>query len=78
MINSGFLKLNFKDLGKGLSVAVIVALLGALQQAVSGHGFDFASFDWAGIMKAVELAFTGYVAKNLFSNEQGKFLGRIG
>ena len=75
---SGFLKLNFNDLTKGLTVAVIVVVLGALQQMVSSHGLDVASYDWGSILDIAWKAAGAYLAKNLLSTEDGKVLGRIG
>lgn len=70
--------LKVKDWSKGLVVAVAVALLGTLQQMITGHGFDFASYDWGMITNAVGLAFTAYIAKQFGTDDNGKFMGRIG
>lgn len=76
-MNSGFFKLNLQDLAKGLVVAVIAVVLGALQQMVTAHGFDFASYDWQSIINLAITAGGAYLGKNLFSSD-GKVLGRIG
>lgn len=74
---SKLFKLNLKDFGKGLVVAVIAALLGALQQALETQGLNLASFDWAEILNVVEAAFLAYITKNLLSDSEGKVLGKI-
>lgn len=80
MINkiSGMFRLNLSDLAKGLVVAVLAAVLGALQQLVFAHGLDFASYDWSLIGTVVSTAFTSYMGKNFFSDENGKVMGKIG
>lgn len=75
---SGFLKLNIKDLGKGLVVAVLVTLFAALQQALTKHGVDVQAYDWSGIWNVVWLSVTGYLSKNLLSDQEGKFGGIVG
>ncbi len=75
---SGFLKLNLKDLSKGLVVAVGVVVLGAFQQALGSHGLEVTAWDWAGILDVAWKATTVYLAKNLLSDESGKVLGKIG
>lgn len=77
-MNSGILKLDWKDLAKGFVVAIIVVVLGALQQAVTAHGFDFASYDWGAILNVAWQAAGAYLMKNLLSDEQGKVFGKIG
>jgi len=75
---SGFLRLNLGDLSKGLVVAVLVVVLGAIQQALSAHGLDFATYDWAAILDVAWKAAVAYLGKNLLSNDEGKVFGRIG
>ena len=75
---SNFLNLNLKDLAKGLGIAIIAVVLGALQQALTDHGFDFGSYDWAGILDLAWKAAGIYLTKNLLSTPDGKLLGKIG
>ena len=75
---STFLKLNLSDVSKGLVVAVIVAILGILQQMFTEHGLAFAMFDWAGILDVAWKAAVAYLGKNLLSDQNGRVLGRIG
>jgi hypothetical protein len=75
---SEIFKLKVEDFLKGFVVAAMVAILGALQQMVSGHGFDFGAYDWHMITEAVSLAFTAYIGKQFGTDSTGKFMGRIG
>lgn len=75
---SGFLKLDLADFWKGLSLAVIVVVLGSLQQALTVHGFDFGSYDWVGILNVALTALVAYLGKNLISTPDGAVLGKIG
>ena len=75
---SGFLKLNLKDVSKGLVVAVLVVVLGALQQALTSHGLDVALYDWNAILDVAWKAAIAYLGKNLLSDSEGKVLGKIG
>lgn len=77
-MKSKLFTLNYKDFAKGLALAVIAVVIGALQQALTAHGFDFASYDWSGIIKLSIEAGLSYLIKNYFSNEQGQVFGRIG
>ena len=77
-LSSLFLRLNLKDVSKGLSVAIIVVVLGALQQAFTTHGLDVMAFDWNGIIDVAWKAAVAYLSKNLLSDSSGKFLGKIG
>lgn len=75
---SQFLSLNKSDYVKGLVVAVLVTVIGAIQQALTAHGLDLSSYDWTGIGKmAVECAIA-YLMKNLMSTSDGKVMGVIG
>ena len=77
-VNSLFLRLNLKDVAKGLSVAVIVVVLGMVQQSFKDHGLDVTAFDWAGIMDVAWKTGFAYLVKNYFSDEKGRLFGRIG
>ena len=74
-MKSTLFHLNINDFEKGLIVAVLVAILGAIQQALIGHGFDFSQYDWGGILNLALIAATGYLSKNLMTNSYGQFLG---
>ncbi len=70
--------LNSADVAKGIALAVITVVLGALQQALTAHGFDFASYDWGAILQLAVTAGIGYLTKNFLSTSDGKLFGRIG
>lgn len=75
---SNFLRLNLKDVVRGLVVAVLVVVLGAVQQALQDKGLDFASYDWPAIFDVAWKAAVAYLGKNFLSTPDGKVLGRIG
>lgn len=77
-MQSAFLKLNLRDLWKGLSIVVLGVILGALQQGLAVHGFNFGAYDWSGILDLAIKAGGLYLSKNLLSTPDGKVLGRIG
>jgi small basic protein len=70
--------LRSEDFAKGAALAVIVAVLGAVQQALTAHGFDVASYDWGFIINVAITAFVGYLGKNFVSDEKGAVLGKVG
>lgn len=74
-MNSKPFALDWKDLGKGLFLALTVALVGGIQQMLSSHGFDFASYDWGYVVNLVFVAFTGYMTKQFVSDTQGTPFG---
>jgi uncharacterized membrane protein len=78
MITSNFFTLNKLDLLKGLAVAVIAVVLGALQQGVTMHGFNFGAYDWGSILNIALSAGAAYLTKNLFTTADGKTFGFIG
>lgn len=77
-LQSLFLRLNLKDVSKGLAVAVIVVVLGALQQGFTAHGLDVLAFDWGNILDVAWKTAGAYLIKNVLSTPDGKFLGKIG
>lgn len=75
---SSLFRLNVQDLAKGLVIAVIAVVLGALQQAVTSHGFDIASYNWSSIVDIAWKAGGLYLSKNLLSDQNGRVFGKIG
>ena len=75
---SNFLRLNLKDVVKGLSIAVIAVVLGSLQQGITAHGFSFAEYDWSGILDLAWKTAGVYLTKNLISDKEGRVMGVIG
>ena len=76
-MNSKPFSLNLNDAAKAGIVLVIVAVLGALEQAFKDHGLDFAAFDWGFILNVAVTAAVGYLTKNFLSDNQGVFLGHL-
>lgn len=82
--------INIKDVAKGIIAAVFsavaIAILSSLYQLVQTPGFDVFAANWHVIIStdislAINVAigaFTGYLGKNFFSDNQGKFAGKIG
>jgi hypothetical protein len=77
MQGSGFFRLGWQDLVRGLVVAVLGAVLTAAQQAWSNN-VDPTTWDWRTIGGIALGAGIAYLAKNLLSTEDGKFAGKIG
>lgn len=72
---SKMFSLDRSDLWKGLYVAIATVVLGALQQMVTAHGLDFASYDWLSILDIAWKAGGAYLIKNFLSDVQGNPLG---
>jgi len=77
MANSSFGKLNVRDVLGGIAAAIVVVVLGALQQAVTNHGFDVMSYDWTNILDIAWKTAGAYLATNVFTTKEGKFLGAV-
>ena len=75
---SDLFRLKLNDLTKGLVIAVLAVVLGAIQESLTAHGLDFASYDWAGILDLTWKVVGVYLTKNLLSDKEGRVLGRIG
>jgi hypothetical protein len=63
--------INWKDLAKGLVVAVLAAVVAYFQQNLNGI------VDWNAVLQVAEAAALAYVTKNFFTNENGQFMGRL-
>ncbi len=72
---SKLFSLDKSDWWKGLYIAVITVVLGALQQMVTAHGLDFASYDWASILDIAWKAGGAYLLKNFLTDKDGNPLG---
>ncbi len=69
--------LNSRDLLKGLVVAVLGAILSALQTLVSNKGFDLTKTDLFYILSVALTSMCAYLAKNLLQDENGKLGGKF-
>jgi hypothetical protein len=77
MNGSGFFRLGWSDLARGLVIAVLGAVLTAAQQAYA-TSVDPTAWDWRTIGGIALGAALAYLAKNLLSTDDGKFAGKIG
>lgn len=88
-MGSPVMTLKATDFARGLAVAVGGAVLMSVITVVGGiintQGFDLWLVDWGTVGKMVANvatvsgfgAFSGYLVKNLFSDESGKLFGKI-
>ena len=74
---SKLFRLNFKDVGKAIVVAVLAAIYAGLTNELTAHGLDFSSYNWMGMLDLAETAAVAYISKNFLSNDEGKFLGKV-
>lgn len=74
---SQLFKLNVKDISSSVAIAVLVAVLGALQQLLTVHGFDFAAYDWGSVLDIAVKAGIGSVMISLGTDNEGKLLGAV-
>lgn len=71
-MKSELLTLNWRDLLNGLIVSVLTTVLPVLSDMV-----NLWEFNWQTIAKLSISAFIGYILKNLLTDEDGKFAGKI-
>jgi len=70
-MKSDLFKLDWQDIGKGLLVAIITAIVSYLSSLVSITNFDYKQVISIAIISALS-----YLAKNLASDSDDKVLGR--
>ena len=75
---SDLFRLKLNDLTKGLVIAVLAVVLGAIQESLTTHGLDFSAYDWRGILDLTWKVVGVYLTKNLLTDSNGKVLGKIG
>ena len=73
MNHSNFFSLDWKDLGKGLILALIVSLQGTLMPLL-GNGTFPTKEQWITIGSTALQVVIGYLIKNLVTNSDGKIL----
>ena len=76
-MNSTLFSLNWRDAGKGLTVAILAAIFTWLAAVFNTPGFELASLDWAELMRIATAAGMSYIVKNFISDREGKILGRV-
>lgn len=72
MNNSKFLKINKKDLIRGIIITVTASLLGSLVTILESDEFNYNMLKVAGISAIV--AGISYLSKNLLTNSNDEFL----
>jgi hypothetical protein len=77
-LQNGIFKLAWADLARGAVLAVLTAVLTSLQQAISEGNIDPAAWNWRTIGGVALAALVGYLLKNLLSDNDGRFAGKIG
>lgn len=70
---SDFLKLNGKDLFKGMLVAVLAIITSSLSLILDAGALPTAE-EWLGIAKVAGTAAVSYLLKNLFTNSSDQVL----
>lgn len=82
MNNSLFLRLSSDDFKKGLIVAILGGVFLPVLAMLQTPNFDFSTLNWSAVLNlAINggiSAMAGYLSKQLFSDENGQFLGTIG
>lgn len=73
-MKNGIFTLGWGDLARGLLVAVLAALFLQLLTVLNAPGFDFLTFNWGETLRLVLVSGVGYLAKNLFTSNQGNVL----
>lgn len=78
-MNNGLFKLGWKDLLKGVYVAIGAAIIIAVAGIVMTSGFDVFATDWLVVGKSMVntgiVAGCGYLIKQLFTDNKGVVLG---
>lgn len=75
MTTSGMFSLAWRDVGKGLLLAVISAVVTHIYEATALPGFSFLTIDWGATLTIGGIAAISYLVKNFFTDSQGKFGG---
>lgn len=70
---SKFFRLNTQDLLKGMIVTVIGSVLTSVIELLKVGS----SFDWQTVLLAGAIAGLSYMAKNLATDQEGKFMGKL-
>lgn len=74
---SKFLNLDLRDLLKGLVVAVLAAVLLALQKVLTETGLNLTMKDLLSILNVAALSAVGYLVKQLVTDDNGKIMGKL-
>ncbi len=74
---SAIFRLNWRDLIKGIVVAVLTAVFASLEAIIRDKGLGLSLSDLMTIGSVSVLALLGYLSKNLITNKEGKVAGII-
>jgi len=78
---SDMLKLNSSDFKQGLVMAVIGGFFLPILAAIQTPGFDITTVNWSSVfalaLNGAIASFASYLTKNLFTDSDGKFLGKL-
>ena len=75
---SEFLRINFKDISKGLVIAVLAAIFASMAEIMQSPDFSMATFNYDAVIKIAVITSLSYLSKNLISDKDGRVLGAIG
>ncbi len=75
---SAFLRLDSNDFFKSIIIAFLSPIVLFLSSAIGIPGFTFSSLDFGMLIKIGIASMLAYLVKNVMSDDQGKFLGKIG
>lgn len=73
MKQSPFFQLGWADLGKGIVMAAIGAVVGTVYGMINAGQFVF---DWTAVWHAVLAADVTYIFKNLLTNSDDQFMAK--
>ena len=71
MKQAGLFQLNWKDLGKGLIVAVLGAVATIVQTSIADGNLHF---NWTAMGKVALITALAYLTKNIFTNNKDEFM----
>jgi cell shape-determining protein MreD len=74
-MQSGLFKIGWADLGKGVLVAVLTAVVMYLQPLLGNTGFTFAQLNWPVVLNVAITAGVGYILKQFLTSSQGNIAG---
>lgn len=74
-MQSSMFRLGWKDLLKGLIVAVLTAVLLYIQTAMTAPEFSFLAINWIALANVSLAAGIGYLIKNFVTDNEGNILG---